>query len=91
MKSAKDEKIQVLLSSTDHHKLKNLILKFAIKSGRLVTASSYVRELILRHIKDHEGEQTSFAEEKVKEIIKESNLEDRMYSNSTETKKEKNK
>jgi len=69
MKSAKDEKIQVLLSSGDHHKLKNIILQCAIQSGKLVTVSSYVRELILSHIKDYEGEQTSFVNEDVKKII----------------------
>ena len=75
MKTPKDEKIQVLLSSTDHHKLKNIILQHAVKSGKLVTVSSYVRELILSHIKDYEGEQISFAEEKVKEIIENTKFE----------------
>ena len=60
MRTAKDEKIQVLLSSTDHHKLKNLILQHAVKNGKLVTVSSYVRDLILMHIREYEGEQTSF-------------------------------
>jgi hypothetical protein len=69
MKTPKDEKIQVLLSSTDHHKLKNIILQHAINNGKLVTVSSYVRELILGHIREYEGEQTSFVDETVKEII----------------------
>jgi hypothetical protein len=69
MKAPKDEKIQVLLSSTDHHKLKNIILQYAIQSGKLVTVSSYVRELILSHIKEYEGEQSSFVNEDVKKII----------------------
>ena len=69
MKAPKDEKIQVLLSSTDHHKLKNIILQYAIQSGKLVTVSSYVRELILIHIKEYEGEQSSFVNEDVKKII----------------------
>jgi hypothetical protein len=69
MKTHKDEKIQVLLSSTDHHKLKNIILQHAINNGKLVTVSSYVRELILNHIKDYEGEQTSFANEEIKKLL----------------------
>jgi hypothetical protein len=69
MKAPKDEKIQVLLSSTDHHKLKNIILQYAIQSGKLVTVSSYVRELILSHIKEYEGEQVSFVNETVKKLI----------------------
>lgn len=69
MKISKDEKIQVLLSSTDHHKLKNLILQQAIKTGKLVTVSSYVRELILKHIRENEGEQNSFTNEEIKKII----------------------
>lgn len=73
MKNTKDEKIQVLLSSEDHRKLKNIILQFAIQSGKLVTVSSYVRQLILSHIKDYEGEQTSFVNEEVKKIIIETN------------------
>lgn len=75
MKTPKDEKIQVLLSSTDHHKLKNMILQQAIKSGKLVTVSSYVREILLEHIKDYEGEQLSFANEQVKKIIQKNKIE----------------
>lgn len=69
MKSAKDEKIQVLLSADDHHKLKNIILQCSVQSGKLVTLSSYVRQLILSHIMDYEGEKTSFVNEDVKKII----------------------
>ena len=68
-KENKDEKIQVLLSAVDHHKLKNIILNFSVLNGKLMTSSAYVRELILNHIKEYEGEQTSFVNEKVKEII----------------------
>lgn len=73
MRTAKDEKIQVLLSSTDHHKLKNLILQHAVKNGKLVTVSSYVRDLILMHIREYEGEQTSFANEEIKKLIQKNN------------------
>ncbi len=73
MKSTKDVKLQVLLSSDDHYKLKNIILQCAVQSGKLVTVSSYVRELILNHIKAYEGEQTSFVNEDVKKIIIETN------------------
>jgi hypothetical protein len=69
MKQNKDEKLQVLLSSTDHHKLKNIILNYSVVSGKLMTSSAYVRELILSHIKEYEGEQVSFVNETVKEII----------------------
>lgn len=71
MKSPKDEKIQVLLSSSDHQKLKNVILQYSMKAGKLMTTSSYVRELILSHIRLHEGEQLSFAGEAVKKLIEE--------------------
>jgi hypothetical protein len=69
MKVPKDEKLQVLLSSEDHHKLKKIILQYSMINGKLMTASSYVRELIRDHIKEYEGEQTSFVNEKVKQII----------------------
>lgn len=71
MKSPKDEKIQVLLSSNDHQKLKNIILMDSVKTGKMMTVSSYVRELILLHIKICEGEQLSFAGEAVKKLIEE--------------------
>lgn len=75
MKTPKDEKIQVLLSSTDHHKLKNMILQHAVKTGKLVTVSSYVRAMILEHIKDYEGEQLSFANEEAKKLIQKNKIE----------------
>lgn len=74
MKQNKDEKLQVLLSSTDHHKLKNIILNFSVVSGKLMTSSAYVRELILNHIREYEGEQVSFVNETVKEIINKSEI-----------------
>jgi hypothetical protein len=74
-KENKDEKIQVLLSSSDHHKLKNIILNWSLQKGKLMTSSAYVRELILNHIKEYEGEQTSFVNDKVKEIIKQTKFE----------------
>lgn len=54
MKVHKDEKIQVLLSSSDHDSLKNTILKASMKTGKLVSISSYVRSLIIDHIKEQE-------------------------------------
>jgi hypothetical protein len=74
-KGNKDEKIQVLLSGTDHHKLKNIILNFSMTEGKLMSSSAYVRELILSHIREYEGEQTSFVNEKVKEIIQKTKFE----------------
>lgn len=73
MKSPKDEKIQVLLSSNDHQRLKNIILWDSVKTGKLMTVSAYVRELILLHIKIYEGEQKSFAGEAVKKLMEEKN------------------
>jgi hypothetical protein len=75
MKVPKDEKLQVLLSSEDHHKLKRIILQYSMINGKLMTASSYVRELIRDHIKEYEGEQTSFVNEKVKQLIADLKLE----------------
>lgn len=75
MKESKDEKLQVLLSVEDHRKLKKIILQFSMEKGKLITASSYVRDLIKNHIKELEGDQFSFANEKAKEIIKTINLE----------------
>jgi hypothetical protein len=71
MKTPKDEKLQVLLSSNDHQKLKNIILFDSMKTGKLMTVSAYVRELILMHIRIYEGEQKSFAGEAVKKLIEE--------------------
>ena len=73
MKVSKDEKIQVLLSSIDHHKLKNIILQYSMQQGKLMTTSAYIRELILTHIKEYEGEQVSFVNETVKKLIAETN------------------
>jgi hypothetical protein len=70
MKNSKDEKIQVLLSSQYHHKLKNIILQYSMQQGKLMTTSAYIRELILTHIKEYEGEQVSFVNETVKKLIK---------------------
>lgn len=78
MKQNKDEKLQVLLSSTDHHKLKNIILNYSVVSGKLMTSSAYVRELILSHIKEYEGEQVSFVNETVKEIINKSEIKQKV-------------
>jgi len=75
MKVPKDEKLQVLLSSDDHHKLKRIILQYSMVNGKLMTASSYVRELIRNHIKEYEGEQCSFVNDKVREIMTKTILE----------------
>jgi hypothetical protein len=74
-KENKDEKIQVLLSSSDHHKLKNIILNFSMINGKLMTSSAYVRELILNHIKEYEGDQQSYTNDKVKQIIQQTQFE----------------
>lgn len=73
MKTNKAEKIQVLLSSDDYNKLKNIILSQSMKTGQLIGVSSYVRQLIIDHLveSDFQGEQKSFAKDEVKKIIKE--------------------
>jgi hypothetical protein len=79
VKTPKDEKLQVLLSSEDHHKLKRIILQYSMVNGKLMTASSYVRELIKNHIKEYEGEQSSFVNDKVRDVIRQTKLEDSIY------------
>ena len=44
-------------------------------NGKLMTSSAYVRELILNHIKESRGEQTSFVNDKVKQIIQQTQFE----------------
>lgn len=68
MNKFKGEKIQVLLSSTDHHRLKNMIIEEAVKTGKLVSISSYVRNLIIEHI--NVGEQSSYVKNDINQIIK---------------------
>ena len=41
-----------------------------MQQGKLMTTSAYIRELILTHIKEYEGEQVSFVNETVKKLIK---------------------
>ena len=55
-------------------KLKNIILQYSMQQGKLMTTSAYIRELILTHIKEYEGEQVSFVNETVKKLIAETNL-----------------
>jgi|LakMenE01Jun11ns_1017448.scaffolds.fasta_scaffold9771645_1 hypothetical protein len=69
MKENKDRKYQVLLSPSDDHKLKNIIINYSSVKGQLMTASAYIREMINNHIREYEGEQNSFVNERVKEII----------------------
>lgn len=69
MKENKDRKYQVLLSPSDDHKLKNIIINYSSVKGQLMTASAYIREMITNHIKEYEGEQNSFVNERVKDII----------------------
>jgi hypothetical protein len=75
MRIPKDEKLQVLLSSDDLQRLKRIILQQSMEEGHLMTVSSYVRNLIINHIRDHEGEQLSLTNEKVKELVTNLNQE----------------
>jgi len=68
---AKDRKIQVLLNGDDEQKLNRIITSVSMHEGKLIATSSYVRDLILNHISQYEGQQTSFVNEKVQEILKE--------------------
>jgi hypothetical protein len=67
----RDKKIQVLLSSEDEQKLNRIITSASMHEGKLIATSTYVRDLILHHIAQYEGEQTSFVNEHVKKILKE--------------------
>lgn len=70
----KDSKIQVLLSSDDYSRLESVIIRESVKNGKLLTVSSYVRNLILDHIKFNDGEQLGFAVEAAKKVIYENEL-----------------
>ena len=53
---AKDKKIQVLLTSDDEVKLNRIITSVSMHEGKLIATSTYVRDLILHHIANYEGE-----------------------------------
>jgi hypothetical protein len=76
---ARDKKIQVLLSSEDEQKLNRIITSASMHEGKLIATSTYVRDLILHHIAQYEGQQTSFVNEHVKKILNE-------YQTKTKTK-----
>ena len=76
---AKDRKIQVLLSSDDERKLNKIITSASMYGGKLIATSTYVRDLILHHIQEYEGEQTSFVNKQVKKILDD-------YSSNNQTK-----
>ncbi len=67
---AKDRKIQVLLNGDDEQKLNRIITSVSMHEGKLIATSSYVRDLILHHINQYEGHQTSFVNEQVQKILK---------------------
>lgn len=71
MKNPKSKKIQVLLSGEVAHKLNQIITTSSLVDGKLKSASGYVRDLILSHIKEYEGEQVSFVNQKVQRIMNE--------------------
>ena len=66
---AKDKKIQVLLTNDDEVKLNRIITSVSMHEGKLIATSSYVRDLILHHIQQYEGEQTSFVNQQVQKIL----------------------
>ena len=68
---AKDKKIQVLLTGDDEQKLNRIITSVSMHEGKLIATSSYVRDLILHHIQEYEGEQTSFVNIQVQKILEE--------------------
>jgi len=67
---ARDKKIQVLLNGDDELRLNRIITSASMHTGRLIATSTYVRDLILHHIQNYEGEQKSFVNEHVKKILK---------------------
>lgn len=75
---AKDKKIQVLLTDEDEQKLNRIITSLSMHEGKLISTSTYVRNLILNHIKNYEGEQTSFVNKHVQKIL----LEHKKLTNS---------
>ena len=70
----KDEKIQVLLSSDDSNRLRGMIIRESTKTGKMLTVSAYVRNLILDHIKINDCEQLGYAAEAAKKLIYENEL-----------------
>jgi hypothetical protein len=68
---AKDRKIQVLLDSDDELKLNRIITSVSMHEGKLIATSSYVRDLILHHITQYDGTQTSFVKKQVQKILEE--------------------
>jgi hypothetical protein len=66
-----ESKIQVLLPNDTLKQLKILISSASIHRQDLVTISSYVRDLIDNHLKDYQGEQTSFVNEHIQKIYDE--------------------
>ena len=75
----KDKKIQVLLSNDDEQKLNKIITSASMHEGKLIATSTYVRDLILHHISEYEGKQSSFVNEQVKKILDD-------YSSNNKTK-----
>ncbi len=78
---AKDKKIQVLLTSDDEQKLNRIITSVSMHEGKLIATSTYVRDLILHHISNYEGEQTSFVQKEVKKLL----AEHKKLTNSKDT------
>ena len=75
---AKDKKIQVLLTGDDEQKLNRIITSVSMHEGKLIATSTYVRDLILNHIAEYEGQQNSFVNEHVQKIL----LEHKNLTNS---------
>lgn len=75
---AKDKKIQVLLTGDDEQKLNRIITSVSMHQGKLIGTSTYVRDLILNHIAEYEGQQNSFVNEHVQKIL----LEHKNLTNS---------
>jgi hypothetical protein len=52
--SLKTEKIQVMLTEHDNQRLHRIIIDSSKDSGRIISSSAYVRDLILSHIEMNE-------------------------------------
>ena len=65
------EKLQVLLSDSDVKALNRIITLKALDDGkRPPPISSYVRDIIKKHIEEETPEQKSLIEQKIQSIIK---------------------
>ena len=72
---SRDRKLQTMLSAEEETKLNRIIHMVAYSRGDHISQPQYIRELLLNHIKEYQGEdQKSFVDEEAKRLIR--NLEE---------------